>query len=181
MKTTLFSLPNLSSGNIVAVKPWEIKDWPEFPKSKDAFKDWVSADTTEGYFVSAYEGVNPHGRVNKSNAPWKMHGLIADYDALVTREEIVDGLARRTRTGFKPMFAHRTISGNCRVIWMFEEPIAILPGVLKEFLGLLIKETNLLIYETGIDNDLMEERKKRRRKKMRQVWLLLHRPKTFSR
>ena len=154
MKTTLFSLPNLSSGNITPVKPWEIKDWPKFPKTKDAFKDWVSADTTEGHFVSAYEGINPHGRVNKTNAPWKMHGLIADYDAVVTREEITEGLARRTRTGFKPMFAHRTVSGNCRVIWMFEEPISLLPGVMKEFLGLLIKETNAKNLFPGLDDNI---------------------------
>jgi hypothetical protein len=154
MKSTLFSLPNLSSGNITPVKPWEIKDWPEFPKSKDAFKDWVSLSTTEGHFVSAYEGINPHGRVNKTNAPWKMHGLIADYDAIITREEITDGLGRRTRTGFKPMFAHRTVSGNCRVIWMFEEPISLLPGVMKEFLGLLIKETNAKNLFPGLDDNI---------------------------
>lgn len=152
MKSTLFSIPNLSSGNVVPVKPWEIKTWPQFPKTKDAFKDWVGQSSTDAYFVSAYEGVNPHGRVNKSNAAWKMHGLIADYDAVVTKDEIMDGIGRRTRTGFKPMYAHRTVSGNCRVVWLFEEPIAVLPGVMKEFLGLLIRETNAKNLFPGLDD-----------------------------
>jgi len=152
LKTTLFSIPNLSSGNVVAVKPWEVTEWPELPKSKDAFRDWVNEATTDGYFVSTFEGLNPHGRVNKSNEAWKMHGLIADYDEKVSKEELLDGIARRSKTGFRPMYAHRTVSGNCRVIWMFEEPIALLPGVIKEFLGLLIKETNAKNIFPGLDD-----------------------------
>ena len=141
MKTTLFRIPNLTSRTAEPAKPWEkTLVIPSF-KEKEDFRKWAQADTTDGVFVSAFEGINPHARVSKSNDPYKMHGLIADYDTPLTDEELLEGLTRGSKPGFKPMFAHKTFSSGARVVWMFEEPVYVLPGVLKEFLGLLVKET----------------------------------------
>lgn len=141
MKTTLFKIPNLRARTATPALPWDGKlELPEFA-DKESFRVWASSDTTDSVFVSAFEGVNPHGRINKNNEPCKMHGLIADYDTPLTDEVLLEGLARGSKIGFKPMYAHKTFSGGARVIWMFEEPIHVLPGVLKEFLGLLVRET----------------------------------------
>lgn len=142
MNTTLFKIPNLTSRNAEPVKPWEVASvsLPTF-KEKEEFRKWCAADTTDGLFVSGFEGLNPHVRVSKTNEPFKMHGLIADYDTPLTDEQILEGLARGAKPGFKPMYAHKTFSSGARVIWMFEEPIHVLPGVLKEFLHLLVGET----------------------------------------
>ena len=141
MNTTLFKIPNLRARTAAPIKPWDGKiELPNF-ENKEAFRAWASDDTTDSIFVSGFEGVNPHARINKNNEPHKMHGLIADYDTPLTDEILLEGLARGSKPGFKPMFAHKTFSNGARVVWMFEEPIHVLPGVLKEFLGLLVKET----------------------------------------
>lgn len=142
MKTTLFRIPNLTSRTAEPIKPWEVASvhLPTF-KEKEEFRKWCAADTTDGLFVSSFEGLNPHVRVSKSNEPFKMHGLIADYDTPLTDEQLLEGLTSGARTGYKPMYAHKTFSSGARVIWMFEEPVYVLPGVLREFLHLLVKET----------------------------------------
>ena len=142
MKTTLFRIPNLQSRSAEPSKPWEVASlsFPTF-KEKEEFRKWCAEDTTDYLFVSSFEGLNPHVRVSKSNEPFKMHGLIADYDAPLTDEQLLEGLARGSKPGFKPMYAHKTFSSGARVVWMFEEPVYVLPGVLKEFLHLLVKET----------------------------------------
>jgi len=142
VKTTLFRIPNLQSRSAEPIKPWEVASvsFPTF-KEKEEFRKWCAEDTTDYLFVSSFEGLNPHVRVSKSNEPFKMHGLIADYDAPLTDEQLLEGLARGSKPGFKPMYAHKTFSSGARVVWMFEEPVYVLPGVLKEFLHLLVKET----------------------------------------
>ena len=138
MKTTLYRIPNLTSRTAEPIKPWEVASlsFPTF-KEKEEFRKWCAQDTTDYVFVSSFEGLNPHVRVSKSNEPFKMHGLIADYDAPLTDEQLLEGLARGSKPGFKPMYAHKTFSSGARVVWMFEEPVYVLPGVLKEFLHLL--------------------------------------------
>lgn len=152
MKTTLFRIPNLTSRTAEAVRPWTLKiPVPSFATKED-FRSWCEADTTDGLFVSAFEGLNPHVRVSKNNEPYRMHGLIADYDTSISNEELINRLARSSRPGFKPMYAHKTFSSGARVIWMFEEPIFVLQGVLKEFIGLLVKETKAKSILPGLDD-----------------------------
>lgn len=144
MNSTLFKIPNLRSRTASPTLPWDGTVTASMPSfiNKEAFREWSASDTTEGTFVSAFEGVNPHVRINKNNEPCRMHGLVADYDTdSITDEVLLEGLARGSKPGFKPMYAHKTFSNGARVVWMFEEPIYVLPGVLKEFLGLLVKET----------------------------------------
>jgi len=152
VKTTLFKIPNLRSRTVEAILPWEMKvSIPSFGAKED-FRRWCESDTTDSVFVSAFEGVNPHVRVSKNNGPYKMHGLIVDYDTTgLTNEQIVEGLTR-SKPGFKPMYAHKTFSAGARVIWMFEEPVFVFQGVLKEFMGLLLKETKANSIFPGMDS-----------------------------
>jgi len=151
VKTNLFKIPNLKSRNAEPIKPWETSVVVPSFGAKEDFRRWCESDTTDGVFVSAFEGINPHVRVSKSNDPYRMHGLIADYDTSISDEQLLEGLARGSKPGFKPMFAHKTFSSGARVIWMFEEPIYVLPGVLKEFIGLLVKETKAKNILPGLD------------------------------
>ena len=77
MKTTLFRIPNLSSRSVTPVIPTECKvHYPPF-KDKEEWRKYCAEETTDGLFVSSFEGLNPHVRVSKSNEPFKMHGLLS--------------------------------------------------------------------------------------------------------
>jgi hypothetical protein len=157
VNTTLFNIPNLTSRSVKPVRPWELPA-PSLPAfaEKEEFRRWCAEENTDALFVSAFEGLNPHTRVSKSNEPYKMHGLIADYDAPVTDEQLLEGLASETVTGYRPMFAHKTFSSGVRVIWMFEEPVYVLSGVLKPFISLLVKETKAKTLFPRLDDAILK-------------------------
>lgn len=148
----LFSLKNLSSIEVTRAEPW--KQSLTLPAmTKDEFGAWASSPSTDWFFLSAYEGRVPNLRVSTDNPAEKMHGFIADYDADIKTEELLDGLARKTKAGMKPTWAHRTVSGGARVIWQFEKPICIAPGILDPFLTRLTKELNARKLFANLDDN----------------------------
>ncbi len=124
-KTRAFCIPNHVSNVITDVtEPWapdQQKPIPDFG-TKAQYRKWCALSTTNHNFFSMIEGENPSARVNGDNKPFRVHGIVADFDADVTDEELAAGL---TRQNFEyPIYAYnRTFSNGVRVVWRFEEPI----------------------------------------------------------
>lgn len=122
-----FAIPNLSASTVRPVeKPWELSAAASAPhdKSKAEVIKWGQSNAVEHTFLSAYEGVSPGVRVSKSaeNPPFRMHGLIVDYDAKVP-ENAVEYLMEKPPSEFAPQWFVRTTSDNGRLIWAFERPL----------------------------------------------------------
>lgn len=124
-KITLFRLPSLLAHEVKPCLPWEEKHptW-KTPTSKKEADAAASDPHYEGCYLSAYEGLTPGLRVTANNKPYKMHGLIADFDCLV-RPEDMEETFKNMRDENRPTVYHNTMSGGVRAIWMFECPLPI--------------------------------------------------------
>jgi hypothetical protein len=124
--------------------------------TKEDFSRWISNPNTDGLFVSAFEGLNPHIRVSDANKPYKMHGLIADYDVTITDKELREGLIQHSKAGLRPAYAHRTFSGRGRVIWLFEEPLMLCEKLTEPFLKILRNELGVTKLFGGLDDTILK-------------------------
>lgn len=129
-----FALPNLISTQVTPVEaPWIFSaDVPPEVRGKEGKKardKWISDQTTKHQCYSAFEGVNAFQRVAESkgaqegNPPLKIHAFVADIDAQVSEDELAAGIARLGE--FVPNYLERTLSGNARLIWLFEKPVLV--------------------------------------------------------
>ncbi len=121
----LFSLPNhvsqavnqtddLTLSTIKNPRPMGIT-------TKEAFRKWCSDATTNGYFITPWEGLNPYNRINTGNPSRWLHGIIADYDSPHAATE-VQSLPQNT--GHLPSWVvHTFTQGKVRLIWPFEKPV----------------------------------------------------------
>lgn len=127
-------IPNLSSANVAPCEPWlwnkhapEIVCGKENKKNRDT---WITNPNTDWQVYSMWEGLNETLRISKrtgkdeGNPPFKCFGLAGDYDAPVTEEELQLGL-QRIGDKYIPAYFERTLSGNGRFLWLFEEPISV--------------------------------------------------------
>lgn len=163
----MFSLKNLVSTDINPSTPWTFtsnKIPPEVrgKEGKSARDKWINEITTEHDVWSAVEGLNPHLRVSKQsgeiegNPPFKLHGLVGDYDAPVSDEELLLGIARLE--GKTPAYFERTLSGNSRFVWLFEAPIAVPSySFLIELLKLARKSIKAELLSVGLDIPAWDE------------------------
>lgn len=150
---SLYALKNLASLEVTPVDAW-LHTTPLPNMTKEEFSSWSTNPSTDWLFVSGFEGRAPNLRVSRENQAVKMHALVADYDAQITAEEMLEGLTRRSKAGMKPAYAHRTISGGVRVIWLFEKPVAIAPGIFDPFITRLMKELNARKLFPGLDDNI---------------------------
>jgi hypothetical protein len=112
--------------------------------------------STQHQAYSAIEGLNPNERVTEGrgieegNPPLKIHAAIVDIDQPLTEDEIAAGIKRLG--SFVPNYIERTLSGNVRLIFLFEMPVAV-PNAkfAKEFLSLLLERTKLDAAGAGFD------------------------------
>lgn len=128
-----FALPNLTSLSTSPCVPWTFTaSVPENVKGKagkEARDKWINNPDTEHQVYSLIEGINGSMRVSKpkgpaeGNPPYRIHGLVGDYDAQIPIEELEAGFARLE--GKTPQYFERTLSGQCRFLWAFESPIAV--------------------------------------------------------
>lgn len=149
----LYRIPNLSSTLASPCTPWDgdVKQPPSM--APEVAKHWAIQSSTDGMFVSGFEGRAAAMRVTRDNPAVKMHAFIADYDAQLSDKEFEEGLAVRAKAGLKPMFAHRTPSGGARVIWTFESPMQIPPGLFPAFIRRVAKEVGAKRIFPGLDDN----------------------------
>lgn len=145
-------LRNLSSVEIFDdVKPWEFEGVTLIPdecRTDKAARDaWVNNPETTFHVYSLFEGVQSnlrlHGGTNddeSSNPPLLMHGLAVDYDAKTTLQDVET--AMRLMGDMKPNWFEQTLSGNGRLLWLFEEPLRF-PS--RKFAVNVLKEIHKLI------------------------------------
>lgn len=111
--------------------------------TKEEFKNWCLAPTTEHIFVSAVEGLQPAVRVSEVNPAHRMSGLVLDYDALPPGPPAIIVLANAP-ADLRPAYVSRSYSGHVRVFYRFEEPVPLFTNdVAKEFLKKVQRELKL--------------------------------------
>lgn len=157
MKSSYFSLPNLSSSDTTPEDP---SVWPPtlagsllFPTKED-FRLWCVQPTTEHLFYSLIEGLAPRIRVNiHDNPAHVMHGFVADYDGeFIVVEDLIKKCAKLPER-IRPTWVTETYSNKARVIWEFEEPVQ-LTGDRKQddkFVKALAKELKVDKLAPGLD------------------------------
>lgn len=122
-----YAIPNSVAMSAFALpEPWNFvsQPLPATVVDKTTHRQWCGELTTQHAFISAFEGLDPRSRVSydAGNPPFKMHGLVIDYDAEVTQSHI-DSRKLKIPSEFKPTHVSRTYSGNARVVWQFEKPV----------------------------------------------------------
>jgi hypothetical protein len=149
---TFFYIQNHSSSQLHGPSlPWEqTHKRPEFD-SKESFRRWCAAATTEHYFYTAYEPVNPGLRISANNPAYKMHAFVVDYDSAITEAHVAD---LKKNITYPPSWIGRTFSGGRRLIWLFEEPLMVAPDKIhREFIKILRKELRLTRLLPGLDEE----------------------------
>lgn len=120
----LFVLPNHVSQSVTESDDLSlstVKNPRPMGITKEAFRKWCSEITTNGYFISPWEGLNAYNRISMGNPSRWLHGIVADYDSPHAAAE-VQGLPNLV--GHIPTWVvHTFTSGKVRLIWPFEKPI----------------------------------------------------------
>jgi hypothetical protein len=112
--------------------PW---DWTtQVPAAiaadKKQYEKWRNLPGITHHFYSPFEAVNPTARVVKpaagmeGNPPCLLHGLVMDIDQQHTDAAIRQAVDRFPASR-RPQWMERTASGNCRLVWIFEEAISV--------------------------------------------------------
>lgn len=124
------SIPNLASSSVEWVCPWTFNGVvpPEVKgkRGKAERNKWIEDIATQHNCYLGWEGFDSATRISSradGNQPYKLHALIADYDAPVDDEELLKGCERMGE--FLPAYFERTLSGNSRFVWPLEAPITV--------------------------------------------------------
>ncbi|MEO7701844.1 MAG: primase-helicase family protein [Opitutus sp.] len=138
-----YYLPNLSAHQTQTGEPWSLGlARPQFA-NKDAYRAWCLLPSTQHAFISAVEGKYPGMRISDVNPATRMCGLITDYDAAPDSPPD-EAILSRAPTDLRPAYVSRTFSGNCRVLHLFESPVALFtPDIGREFVKKLSRELKL--------------------------------------
>lgn len=122
MNLRAFSVANLASPQILPEhkEPWvSAPAVPQFENRKK-YQEWMGSPDTLAPLFSLVEGVNGNLRASATNEPYRVHGVVADFDAVLEPHEIAPGLARTKL----PIYAwNRTRRGGARVVFAFEKPV----------------------------------------------------------
>jgi hypothetical protein len=155
----IFSLPNLVGHVASILDDMTISTIPN-PRpsgiSKEQYNKWCREATTKGHFLSAWEGLNPQGRVAETNPARYMHGVIADYDNSGAMSKLQ---ALGSSTGHLPTWVVQSFSpGKCRLVWPFENPVLVTnPDITGEFLKQLDDKIKISHALPGFDKASWKE------------------------
>jgi len=127
-------LRNLSSIDTAPCKPWEFAEISRVPaqclgkEGKKARTEWITNPKTDFCVYTCVEGTNPNLRVRapstdgEGNPARVLHGLAVDYDFPLAEAEILAGIERMA-PDIRPNWRETTLSGNCRLLWIFAFPV----------------------------------------------------------
>lgn len=150
-----FVLPNLSWQDAAEGDPQSMPEAPyvkmEDRPTKAEFREWCNSKATRHCFYSPVEGVNQNARITVENPPFKMHGLVVDFDALIDQKSI-DLIQDNGEAGLLPKWITQTFSGNRRLIWEFEKPVMVdNEDITNRFIALLAKKLKVKNILPGVD------------------------------
>ena len=161
-----YSIKNLVESVATEIeKPWDYKPRKEvpYPTNKDGkndFINWANKFDTEHAFLSMYEGMSDGVRVTADNAPFQMHGIIADYDSL-SPTDMAAHINKVAPVTHMPQWLVHTVSGNSRLVWLFERPVMLASeDLIKRFLIQINKELKLAKWAAGFDVDAFGDPKR---------------------
>lgn len=110
--------------------PWEFKPTPEALQtmtemSKNSRREYLSKPG-RWLIYSAVGGMAEAARISKENPPAVVRGLVIDYDAS-TPDGVVDDLIEQKikQVEFFPNWIERSLSGNLRLVWVFERELLV--------------------------------------------------------
>jgi hypothetical protein len=122
----LHTLPNLSSHSASIEDDFSLSQFKNprpLGQTKEQFREWCTASTTQSKFISVWQGVTAKARIAANNPATKLHGIIGDYDspsALASLPKLPQSC------GHLPTWVTSTFTaGKARLIWPFQEPINI--------------------------------------------------------
>lgn len=124
-----FNTDNLITGEMHEACPWDFKSKPgvleeisALPKSqRRAFMAKPGAWNA----YSSVRGVSERARVSKENPPGAVRGIVADYDAPTSPEEVIRLLSKIKQAEFRPNYIERSLSNNVRLVWVFEKEVLV--------------------------------------------------------
>ncbi len=125
-------LRNLSSVECFdGLSPWRYVELSKVPdnclKDKAARDAWINTPSTSFNVYTLFEGVQGNLRLRSGaggqddNPPLLMSGLAVDYDAAMSPEQAAKALP--LMGDCPPTWFEQTLSGNGRLIWMFQNPL----------------------------------------------------------
>lgn len=154
MSMILFALPNLSSRRTTEIELNGVPEAPPLPQfsTKNQFRDWCGHPSTDHFFLSACQGLDPEVRVTADNPARRLHGVIADFDAPLRPTWQAD-LIEKTTPELRPRFVARTFSGFARAVWVFQRPVLV-PNhdTATYFLKRFLKEAKARTILDGLDD-----------------------------
>lgn len=127
---SFFALKNLGTRSTEPCVPWEFTRLdlvpPKCLADKSARTAWMLLPATEFNAYSGFEGLNANQRVKASasgdegNPPLMQHAFVADIDFPLSDVEVRAALSRMK---IAPNWLERSLSGNWRMVWLFEKPV----------------------------------------------------------
>jgi hypothetical protein len=155
----LYSIPNIVS-HVATIEDdvalSQIANKRALGMTKEQFRTHCAQSSTQGNFLSVWEGINPLARINTGNPPRMLHGIIADYDSVQAMNKLS---ALPTSTGHLPTWVVETFTpGKCRLIWAFEKPVCVSnPFVTEGFLKELDAKLKISDALPGFDKSSWKE------------------------
>lgn len=127
-----FATKNLVDPSVEPCVPWEFKSSEQIPNrvlnDKSERENWLQNPKTNYQCYTAFEGVNNRLRISgpradgEGNPPMFLHAFAGDYDLPLSDQEIDLAVSRMP---IKPNWIETSLSGNARLVWLFERSLAL--------------------------------------------------------
>ena len=154
----MFTIPNLLAQQVTVKRPWEFApSVPETAKvTKAAYREWLTQPATQHCLYSCVEGAVAGMRISADNPITKIHGLVVDYDTVISDELLVQSL-RDCPGEFRPNWVHSTPnSGGRRLIWLFQTPVPVASlDMARIFLNVAAKKLRAKNFLPGLDTEAL--------------------------
>lgn len=166
-----FALKNLSSQDTYTFSDPGVENLRVLPNEptgmdKEGRRKWLASANTDTCVFSVWEGLSATQRINSKagNPPWKMHGLVVDYDApspgtLAQIKDNVEKILSATPV-LMPQWGVTTPSGHHRLVWEFESPLNVGESgdsVIIEIISMLKKLLKLDLLLAGLDEAALKK------------------------
>lgn len=128
-----------------------------FKTDREAYKRWMYSPDSVVPLFSLVEGENRSLRSSAANRPFRVHGIVADYDSELNDLEVKAGLKRVPAQ--YPVFAwNRTRRGGVRCVWRFEKPVFYYgPDSFKRFINRVKTELKLTSLFPELDEKALHD------------------------
>ena len=107
-------------------EPWDYEVPPEIKiLPKDRFSEYLNTRSTKHRTLTFCLGDNETVKVSSGNQCRQIYGFFADYDGAFSPELIESDKKEMTDRTLRPSWWVLTHSGHLRLVWEFEDPVAV--------------------------------------------------------